>query len=106
MVFRASIAMYDRPPGLSAADVCGARAADQVSPPYERRRQSARALSGNSPGLQSSDPITGTSDLLENSASSSAAPRFRAKIHTLDLPPTSSPNEKSAKCVDTESAQV
>jgi len=49
MVFRASIAMYDRPPGLSAADVCGARAADQVSSLYERRRQSARVLSGNSP---------------------------------------------------------
>jgi hypothetical protein len=40
-------AMWDRPPGLSAAGVRGAGAADQVSSPYERRRQSARVLSGN-----------------------------------------------------------
>jgi hypothetical protein len=42
-----SIAMWDRPPGLSAADVRGARTVDQVSPIYERRRQSARGSGEN-----------------------------------------------------------
>jgi len=37
-------AMCDRPPGLSAADLRGAGAAGQVSPPYERRLQSPRVL--------------------------------------------------------------
>jgi hypothetical protein len=36
--------MCDRPPGLSAAHMRGAGTADQVSSPYERRRQSARVL--------------------------------------------------------------
>jgi hypothetical protein len=38
--------MCDRPPGLSAADVRGAGAADQVSLPHERRRPSPLVLSG------------------------------------------------------------
>jgi hypothetical protein len=57
-----------------------------------RRRQSYSGLSASSrpdaldesPGLQSPGPFTGISDLLKNSASSSASPRLRVEIHSLD----------------------
>jgi hypothetical protein len=48
----------------------------------------ASVPSMKSPGLQSSDPFPGTSDLLKNSASASASPWLRVKIDSLDLPLT------------------
>src|SRR5580692_1414623 len=52
--------MSDRPPGLSAADMRGAGAADQVSLCYERRRQSALVLGDDNLALKRESPASTT----------------------------------------------